>query len=131
MIVIFGGSHQGKTDFARKLLKLGEDDIYECCGTEADFSYRCISHLERLVLERLKADLPVFDWFDEHMEDFRDKVIICDDICCGVVPIEKLMRLYRDNVGKQMQIFCREADEVYRVYAGLGERLKGRREDAS
>ena len=83
MIVIFGGSHQGKTDFARKLLKLGEDDIYECCGTEADFSYRCISHLERLVLERLKADLPVFDWFDEHMEDFRDKVIICDDICCG------------------------------------------------
>lgn len=125
MIVVFGGSHQGKTDFAKRLFSLTDEDIYECSGTEADFSRRCISHIERIVLARLEEDLGVFDWFDSHMEDFRGKIVICDDICCGVVPIEKLLRLYRDNVGKQMQIFCREADEVYRVYAGLGEKLKG------
>ena len=118
MIVVFGGSYQGKTAFAKERFGLSDEDIYECGGCDIDFSRRCIDHLERTVLSRLQADLPVFDWF-------RDKIIICDDICCGVVPIEKLLRLYRDNVGKQMQIFCREADEVWRVYAGLGEMLKG------
>lgn len=126
MIFVFGGSYQGKTDFVKKTFSLTDEDIFvpEEGMTEFETDRKAISHMERFIYSRIEKELPVFDWFDEHMEMFRDRIVICDDISCGVVPIEKILRLYRDNVGKQMQIFSREADEVYRVYAGLGEKLK-------
>lgn len=126
MIFVFGGSYQGKTDFVKKTFGLSDDDIFVPGEgmTDLKTDRKVIAHIERFILSRLENDLPVFDWFDDNMEMFRDRIVICDDISCGVVPIEKLLRLYRDNVGKQMQIFSRESDEVYRVYAGIGERLK-------
>ena len=126
MDLVFGGSYQGKTAFAMKTFGLGEEDIhtFEYGEIEWDFSSRACAHIERLIYSRLEKGMDVFDWFDSHLDDFREKTVICDDICCGVVPVEKLLRLYRDNVGKQMQIFSRESDSVWRVYAGIGEKLK-------
>lgn len=126
MIFVFGGSFQGKTDFVKKTFSLSDEDIFvpEDGMTDFDTDRKAIIHIERFILSRIEASLPVFDWFDEHMEMFRDRIVVCDDISCGVVPIEKTLRLYRDNVGKQMQIFSRESESVYRVYAGIGEKLK-------
>ncbi len=124
MIVVFGGAYQGKTDFVKKKFGIKDEEIFFCREGDIDFEKKAIAHIERFVLERIKNGEGVFSYFEENKAKFSDKIIISDDVCCGVVPIEKTLRLYRDNVGKQLQIFCREASEVYRVYCGLGEKLK-------
>ena len=125
MIIVFGGAYQGKTDFVKERFGLADDDIFECTEDGLfDLDRKAVSHLERFILKRIRDGNEVFGYFEEIADKLKDKIIICDDIYCGVVPIEKEQRLWRDNVGKQMQIFCREADEVYRVYCSLGERLK-------
>ncbi|MCR4723597.1 MAG: bifunctional adenosylcobinamide kinase/adenosylcobinamide-phosphate guanylyltransferase [Eubacteriales bacterium] len=125
MIIVFGGAYQGKTDFAKAEFGLADSDIFECTEDGSlDLEKKAVSHLERFILKRIRDGKEVFGYFEEIADKLKDKIIICDDICCGVVPIEKEQRLWRDNVGKQMQIFCRGADEVYRVYCSLGERLK-------
>ncbi len=124
MVVVFGGSYQGKTDFVKEKFGLSDEDIFFCDDGFIDYSKKAIAHLEKFILYRIKKGESVFPYFEENKDKLSDKIIICDDICCGVVPIEKELRLYRDNLGKQMQIFCREASEVYRVYCGLGEKLK-------
>lgn len=124
MIVVFGGAYQGKTDFVKEKFGLKDEDIFFCGEGEIDFEKKAIAHIEKFVLERVEKGEEVFSYFEENKAKFADKIIISDDVCCGVVPLEKTLRLYRDNLGKQLQIFCREASEVYRVYCGLGERLK-------
>jgi adenosyl cobinamide kinase/adenosyl cobinamide phosphate guanylyltransferase len=70
-----------------------------------------------------RGDNPI-EYITRNMDFFRDKIIICDDVSCGIVPLGKDLRLYRDNTGKIMQLLSRESDEVYRVFCGMGERLK-------
>ena len=52
------------------------------------------------------------------------KVIICDEIGAGVVPLDKFERRWRDETGLLYQALVREADRVDRVWAGLALRLK-------
>ena len=106
MILVFGGAYQGKTAFVEKTLKFGKDEI---------FLY-VLGSVER-------GENPI-EYIQQNLPMFRDKIIICDDISCGIVPLGKDLRLYRDQVGKIMQILSREADEVYRIFCGIGEKIK-------
>jgi adenosyl cobinamide kinase/adenosyl cobinamide phosphate guanylyltransferase len=51
-------------------------------------------------------------------------VLIGTQIGSGVVPIDPIQRVYRDNVGFLFQRIARQAKEVYRIWAGLPEKLK-------
>lgn len=125
MIVVFGGAFQGKTEFAKNRFNIEDCDVFDCDGkSEIDFEKKIITHIEKFILFLIRQNQSVFDYFESNADKFKDKIIICEDVCCGVVPIDKELRLYRDNVGKQMQIFCREATEVYRVFCGIGEQIK-------
>lgn len=125
MIIVFGGAFQGKTEFAKNKFNLSDSDVCDCAkSADIDFEKKIIAHIEKFILRLIQNEESVFDYFEENHDKFSDKIIICEDVCCGVVPIDKQLRLYRDNVGKQMQIFCREASEVYRVFCGLGEKIK-------
>ena len=72
----------------------------------------------------IKRNADPIDYIMKHMDDLKDKIIVCDDISCGIVPLGKDMRLYRDQLGKIMQLLSREANEVYRIFCGLGDRIK-------
>lgn len=125
MIIVFGGAFQGKTDFAKKEFGLNDSDFFDCSKDfEICFDKKAIDHIEKFILHLIEEGENVFEYFEANADNFKDKIIICEDVCCGVVPIDKQLRLYRDNVGKQMQIFCRDATDVYRVFCGLGEKVK-------
>ena len=57
----------------------------------------------------------------EHLkgQDLSDKVIICMDIFCGVVPIDATMRLWRHTTGLVCQYLAQNADSVSRIFCGL------------
>ena len=125
MILVFGGAYQGKTAFVKKTLKFGKDEIFQCSEKKGIcYDYPVINSLHLYVLGSVERGENPIEYIQQNLPVFRDKIIICDDISCGIVPLGKDLRLYRDQVGKIMQILSRDADEVYRIFCGIGEKIK-------
>ena len=118
MILIIGGAYQGKLEYAKE--NLGISEIFTCTGPEIDFSWECIYKIE--VFTASHPD-PVA-YFEAHREDWKDSVLILDDISCGVVPMGAENRAWRHKNGRLAQYLSREAAQVSRIFCGLEQRLK-------
>ena len=53
-----------------------------------------------------------------------DGVIICDEVGCGVTPLDRTDREWRERVGRTCCRLAERAEAVYRVRCGLGARIK-------
>lgn len=125
MVLIFGGAYQGKVEFALEKFDLSEKDVFDCTDSE-DIDYTCkvINNLDRRILGWVREETEARDELDEVIEILRDKIIIVNDISQGVVPMEKELRAWREMVGRTMLYLSKEADEVYRVFCGIGQQIK-------
>ena len=125
MILIFGGAYQGKLTYARQTYGL-EVTVSLCQEDEAepDYSGIILSSYHLLVLAQLRKGIDPCAYLEAHMEKLREKIILCDDISCGVVPIDAETRRWREAVGRCMGILSRQADTVIRVFCGIGMKLK-------
>ncbi|MBE5911302.1 bifunctional adenosylcobinamide kinase/adenosylcobinamide-phosphate guanylyltransferase [Pseudobutyrivibrio sp.] len=110
MILIVGGSYQGKTKFAR-------NNFPEC---------RYFNQLHLFIKKRLQEEKKPIQILTEIKDAIGDGqwVIISDEVGNGVVPIEQEDREYRDITGKILIELADEAEEVYRVVCGIGQRIK-------
>lgn len=107
MILIIGGSFQGKKAYAAQI-----------CGGKpvlADFQDRI-----RAVLEAGEDPEP----FTRQVLADPPAVITLDEVGCGIVPLEKAERDYREAVGHAGQMLAAAAAEVYRVQCGIASRIK-------
>ena len=126
MIFIIGGSYQGKCDFALETYGLSADDVFVCSAdtVEIDMSKRVITHVEQFALGCIRrGEEPKVFWASV-LPALSDKILISDDISCGVVPIDTTLRAWREATGRANNYLAREADEVWRVFCGLGARIK-------
>lgn len=124
MILILGGAYQGKRSYAKRRFSLDEEDIFTCSASYVDFSKKCLDHLEEFTYACVKAGVDPLAFFMDNRSRIQNKVLICQDIFCGVVPMERDLRLWRDATGKLCQYLASEADSVYRIYCGLEQKLK-------
>lgn len=112
MVLIIGGAAQGKLDFARR--ELGVTAWSEGkLGLE-----NCLYGLQQVI-----RDAPaeaVEAWCAAH----PDGVVICDEVGCGVTPLDRSDREWREQVGRFCCRLAAEAEAVYRVHCGLGTRIK-------
>lgn len=120
MTLIIGGAYQGKLSYAKSAFQLTDAEIFTCTGAEIDFSRRCIYGLEEFVY----AVPDALSYFKAHREQWRDSILILQDIFCGVVPMEAENRAWRQNVGRLAQYLGGEAEQVIRIFCGLEQRLK-------
>ena len=118
MVLIIGGAYQGKLEFAKETL--GITDVYTCNDDEIDFSKDCIYKIEEFTAYHPD---PV-TYFESHREQWRNSVLIIQDIFCGVVPMGAENRAWRQRTGRLAQYLSREADRVSRIFCGLEQRLK-------
>ena len=114
MVLIIGGAAQGKLDFARRELGVAAWSD----GTIGGES--CIYNLHRALRQQPEADAALEAWLEAHPEG----VVICDEVGCGVVPMDKEERAWRVHVGRTCCRLAERAGAVYRVTCGLGVRLK-------
>lgn len=124
MHLIIGGAYQGKLDFAKEHYQLNEMDI--CCCTQdfIDFSKPCIAHIEEFTYGCvLKNENPIAI-FQSHFPQWKDSILICNDIFCGVVPMGADMRRWRETTGELCQYLSKEATYVSRIFCGLEQKLK-------
>ncbi|MBR1720919.1 MAG: bifunctional adenosylcobinamide kinase/adenosylcobinamide-phosphate guanylyltransferase [Treponema sp.] len=120
MNVIIGGAYQGKTVFAKKQFSISDSDIHNCqTDFPPDLSKKCLTHYENYVAYCIKNKLPVQTDFSGS----QVKTIICDDIFCGIVPVDEFQRRLREEAGRALQKIANADSSLYRVFCGIGERI--------
>ena len=120
MILIIGGAYQGKLDFAKETFGITDADVHTCTAGNIDFSKRCIYKIEEFSAHH---NDPI-GYFQAHREEWKNSVLILEDIFCGVVPIGAENRAWRQKTGRLAQYLSREAEQVSRIFCGLEQRLK-------
>ena len=126
MILIVGGSYQGKLDYARRRFALADSDIQICTEqTEApDFSRRCIAYIDRYALNCVRRGAEPLDAFLACGDHPCGRVLVATDITGGVVPVDPLLRAWREACGRMNSALAERADEVWRLFCGLPQRIK-------
>ena len=123
MIFVFGGAYQGKTDYALSLP--GTETV---CGIseegEPDFTKDVITGLEGFVLRCVQKGEEPAEYFRQRKDEWKDCVLVVTDISQGVVPMDETLRAAREANGRLMIYLAKEAEEVHRVFCGIGKRIK-------
>jgi len=124
MIVVIGGAYQGKLDYV--LEKYPGKSVFTCSTecAELDLSADIINSLHLMVLAQIRVGADPLAYICKVLSDLKGKVLIFDDISCGVVPVEPEARLWRETTGRALALLSKNADEVIRVFCGIGSRIK-------
>ena len=130
MILIIGGSFQGKEEFAKKLIgqQKGGEENWEQLVCRGDEPWQ--KALEKPCLVTFHGFIRQLQETEE-AEKFLCQVlksepllITMDEVGCGIVPLKKEERDYREAVGRAGQKLAAAAREVWRVQCGIPVRIK-------
>ena len=126
MILIIGGSYQGKLDFVRNRYGLTDDEIQFCDETTdaLDFSRHCIAYIDRFALNRIRAESEPAEALGADPGLYKNAIFIANDISGGIVPMDPALRAWREACGRMNLKLAREANEVWRLFCGIPQRVK-------
>ncbi len=104
MILIIGGKYQGKHDYAAEHFKglntYDFEELLKNCGVQA-------------FIEKMN-----------YSEDSGKTVVIADENASGIVPDNMEEIRFREEYNRKLLLLSGEADEVHRVFCGIGMRIK-------
>lgn len=128
MILIIGGAYQGKLDYAKEEYGLTDEDVFTCeeGSTAVGFDEKIVDHFERYILALIKAGQVPEKAVGMQLRAnrYKGRIIICDDISQGIVPMDATERAWREGVGRTMVKIAQQADKVVRVFCGIPEIVK-------
>ena len=108
MKLYIGGCGQGQEELARR----------ENPGCEI------ITGFHTMVREWLKDNADAMDNTATLCDKHPQAVIVSDEIGCGVVPISRDERFWREQTGRSLCMIAGQAEAVVRVICGIGVRIK-------
>lgn len=124
MELIIGGAYQGKTAYAKEKFEISDEDISICDIDKTPcFDKKCISHIERFSFWCVKNGIEPKDYFFEHISN-ENKIVISDDISCGVVPIDKDERAWREANGRLLMAISEKSEHLTRVFCKIPVKIK-------
>lgn len=123
MVLIVGGKAQGKLDYVKRVLGVSDEEIAR--DADAARTAKVFDGCTRWVRMCLQAGEDPDVQMDELLEENPGLVLIFDEVGCGVVPVDREERLWREKVGRMTCRLARQAERVERVLCGLPMTLKG------
>jgi adenosylcobinamide kinase/adenosylcobinamide-phosphate guanylyltransferase len=67
----------------------------------------------------------MMDDFFSAMDDFEETlIVVSNEVGLGIVPDNKLARIYRDKLGFLNQRMAKRADQVYVLFSGIPVKIK-------
>lgn len=124
MKFITGGAYQGKLEYAKKLYPDTEWADGEGCSLQELLSCGGVDHFHLFVRRWLQEGRAPKELTKAILDKNGSLIIVCDEIGCGLVPVDAFEREYREAVGRICTELVKYADEVYRVTCGTGVRLR-------
>lgn len=130
MKLIFGGAYQGKLEYALKMYNISENEVFYCSRDKAeiDVSKHIIYGLENFSWACEKAEKvaenKLSEILDNRKESFDDIIFISEDISCGLVPMDKMERSWRENHGRMMIALADRCTSVERIFCGIAMKIK-------
>ncbi len=122
MELIIGGQYQGKTDWAKAEFSLSDGAFAVCEGVCLPQGSRAVCHLERYTRACAEAGLDPCEVTD--FAALEGKILLCDEISSGLVPMDPIDRKWRDLTGHFLARLAKQADHVTRIFCGLPLTLK-------
>ena len=110
MVLIIGGSYQGKTEYARENFP------------DAKFFNQLHLFIKKRISEG-KRNNEILAEIREIISE-GEWVLIADEIGNGIVPLDENDRTWREVCGRIMIELAKNATEVHRVVCGIGQRIK-------
>ena len=124
MIMITGGAYQGKTNFVRTHYSC-EIINGESCDFDSVFKAECVSNYHQLIKRLIENGQDAVAYTEMLCRKNPELIVIINEIGCGIVPLEKNDRIWREQVGKAGCIIAENADTVVRMFCGIPTAIKG------
>lgn len=126
LIFITGGAFQGKREFAEcRWPGLSWTDGKECPLDIARME--AVDHFHDFIRRWITDGRPAQELIRKMMGCEELRIVISDEIGCGLVPVDAFEREYREMTGRICTRIARNADEVYRVVCGTGMKIRQRK----
>lgn len=115
LIFVVGGAGQDKREMTRRkfpgayVAPLFSDRVRQALAENRDPEEMTRGYLT-LMRERLNSE--------------KVLAVVSDEVGCGIVPMDKEERIFREANGRVNCLLAEEADEVYRVVAGMFLKIK-------
>lgn len=128
MILITGGSFQGKKAYAMEQFEIMENELVDgaTCPLDVLYEVKAVSHFHEYLKRLLENDrMPdAAGLVDELEEKNPEIIIISNELGCGPVPLEHFDRKYREYTGRVCCEIAKRAKQVHRVVCGIGVVIK-------
>lgn len=127
MIMITGGAFQGKKDCLKLLYNIPENEILNGakCALNDAFIAAAVTNYHELVRRLINDGIDVIEFTQKLCRENKNAAVIINEIGCGIIPIEKSERIYREMAGKAGCIIAENSETVIRVFCGIPEAIKG------
>ena len=122
--LVTGGAYQGKRRYAQEVYPGLEWADGAECPLSAAGSCGAMENFHLFVKRWLQAGRTKEELLQELFEKNGNIVIVCDEIGCGLVPVDAFEREYRETAGRVCTELGRHAVRVDRVVCGIGMRIR-------
>lgn len=123
MIFVFGGRYSGKGGYVGQELHISEIVAYDAEYDKLKTA-QAVRDLHLLVKKIMLDGCDPMAHIQGLIADNPDIIIISDEIGCGVVPVDKFDREWREAVGRISCYLAEKAETVIRVVCGIGNKIK-------
>ena len=129
MKLIIGGSYQGKLNYVLEKEELKLTDVFDGGAHKLEEVYEksVLNHFHLLIGRLMEKEYNI-DIIMEEIESILtvnpNIIIITNELGCGIVPMDKQDRVYREVTGRICCKLAKRADRVYRVVCGIGTLIK-------
>ena len=110
MRIITGGAFQGKRAFADRLYPGVEWTDGGRCALDEIRTCRAVYGFHEFVKRWIKQGKSWEELASLILEENRDLILICDEIGCGLVPVDAFEREYRESTGRVMNALAEQAE---------------------
>jgi len=124
MILIFGGAYNGKLEFVKEKYDVTNEEIFFCTNENLNFKKKVLCGLHIFTKACVLNNINSLEVLESNIDILKDKIIICDEINSGVVPMDKLDRMWREETGRALQLLSKNSSSVYRIFFGMQEQLR-------
>lgn len=125
--VYIGGAFQGKLEYVLEKKGYGRDSVLEGAVINpltCTSGYKIINHFHEFIRNYVDKPEEVNGFAEMLVRTRDDIIIITDQVGCGIVPLDRTEREWRELHGRIMCRLASNAKHVERIICGTGQVIK-------